>query len=87
MSAITTRAEAEALGWRFEHEAAEETIVTSSTQGRTRTVPATIVAEKIIDQENRPRRTVHEQAENEQQLFAQITAYEAHLASLVNIGV
>ena len=79
---ITSRAAAEARGWTFEHEAAEATRVLSSTQGRTQTLPATIVASKYVNLPNRPKLLVHEQGETEDQILARIDAYEYHLASV-----
>ena len=86
MCAVNTRAKAKALGWTFEHEAAAETIVTSETQGRTRTTPATIVASKYVDLPGRPKLLVHEQGETDKQILARIDAYETHLASLPSEG-
>ena len=83
---INSRAAAEAHGWTFEHEAAESTRVLSSTQGRTQTTPATIVASKYVNLPGRPNLLVHEQGETEEQILARIDSYEYHLASVAPQG-
>lgn len=77
-----SKAEAEAAGWVFTHSRGGYEVLESSTQGRTRAIPPTIVAEKRVSRPGVADVTAHEEAETMGKLLERIHAYEQHLAGL-----
>jgi hypothetical protein len=71
-----SKAGAEAKGWVFVHEREEHVILESGTQNRSRTVPATLRAEKYVSRPGQASTLINEEGETMGKLLERIYLYE-----------
>ena len=71
-----SKAEAEALGWKFIHNVEADATVTSETQGEVRFSPETHVAEKYHSVAGGPSQIIHEEGETMGKLLERINLFE-----------